>query len=239
MSGVVEHWVNGERNKLPEGSLVFIRPNDAHGFLYETPDSNNTEYVNLSFSQEIAESIFQLLDGVEWASLLESKMPKVAFLNKNSKNRLLTQFEVLNTIDYKDKAAIEMRLKVILADVFLTYFSKKVDYEPDSKPQWLVQLLKEMEEKENFILGINRMVTLSGKSREHLSRSIRKYLGQSLTEYINSLRINYAANLLINTNIPIIDICMISGFQNLSHFYDVFKTRYGTTPLTFKKNYTM
>ena len=238
LSGTVEHWINGETHKLPEGSLVFIRPNDTHGFLYKNPNCNNTEYVNLSFSKELAESIFNLLDGIDWPSLLECKMPKVAFLNKNSKNRLLTSMEVLNTIDYKDKSAIEMRTKIILSDLFLTYFSKKLEYEHDNKPQWLLQLLKEMEEKENFTLGINRMIELSGKSREHLSRYMKKYVGQSITEYVNSLRVNYAANLLINTNIPIIDICMISGFQNLSRFYEVFKARYGTTPLTFKKNYT-
>ena len=239
VSGVVNHWINGEGHKLPEGSLVFIRPNDTHGYLYETDESNNTEYVNLSFSKEIARALFNYLsDGIAWDLLLKSKMPATVLLTNDAKNRLLTRLDTLNTINYKDKKAIEMRTKTILADVFSTYFSQRKDYTKTDNPEWLSQLLKEMQEIENFTLGINRMIQLSGKSREHLSRYMKKYVGKSITEYVNGLRINYAANLLINTNIEIIDICLMSGFQNLSYFYKIFKNTYSLSPLQFKNKYT-
>ena len=50
VSGNVHHWVNETVYILPEGSLVFIRPDDIHGYVYDTPESVRTEYINLTFS---------------------------------------------------------------------------------------------------------------------------------------------------------------------------------------------
>ena len=94
-----------------------------------------------------------------------------------------------------------------------------------------------MEQPDNFIAGIDRMTELSKKSREHLSRSLKKHFDITPSEYVNSLRINYAANLLINTNTQVIDICYNCGFMNLSHFYRIFKNAYTLSPREFRKKY--
>ncbi len=78
------------------------------------------------------------------------------------------------------------------------------------------------------------MVELSGKSREHLARSLKKYYGQSTTEFINDLRLNYAANMLLGSTMPIVDLCYECGFQNISWFYIVFRKKYGVTPRQYR-----
>ena len=80
------------------------------------------------------------------------------------------------------------------------------------------------------------MVALSGKSREHVCRSVKKYYGQSLSEYINDRRLNFLANSLLTTNLPIIDLCYASGFENTAWAYTLFKRKYGTSPAKFRKN---
>ncbi|SHH72406.1 helix-turn-helix domain-containing protein, partial [Clostridium grantii] len=45
----------------------------------------------------------------------------------------------------------------------------------------------------------------------------------------------YAKNLLTNTNMSILDISMESGFENLSHFYHLFKKNFQVTPAKFRK----
>ena len=95
-----------------------------------------------------------------------------------------------------------------------------------------------MEDIKNFTQGIDKMIELSGRSREHVSRSVKKYFNLSVSEYINKLRLNYAANLLLNSNMSIIDISFACGFQNLGYFYRTFKEQYDLTPANFKKIYS-
>ena len=96
---------------------------------------------------------------------------------------------------------------------------------------------KQIQKPENFVKGIDRMIELSGKSPEHLSRSLKKYYNISPSQLISNLKLNYALNLLMNTNMKIIDICFEAGFVNLSTFYDSFKKQYDTTPREFRKKY--
>lgn len=238
VSGVVTHWVNGKEYELPEGSLVFIRPDDIHGYKYNNEKSRDTEYVNLAFSKEIANSVFEFLSpDFPTDTLFKSELPPTVVLNSAEKKRLLSQLSELNTLNWKSEKRFRLRLKTILADIFAHCFYNISDKTDAEIPQWFSQLLKEMNLPENFTNGISVMIEKSRKSREHLSRVTKKYLGVSLTEYINNLRVNYAANLLLNTNFRIIDICYMCGFQNLGYFYKIFKNQYNISPAMFAKRY--
>ena len=91
-----------------------------------------------------------------------------------------------------------------------------------------------MEKKENFSAGISRMYELSERSPEHLGRSLKKYFKETPTELINKLRLNYAANLLVNSDKDITEIAMDAGFENLSHFYHLFKKNFSIAPKEFR-----
>ena len=239
VKGTVEHWINGEVQKLPEGSLVFIRPWDVHGFLYENEKCKDNVYINLSFTKDTMHSLFKYLsDDVIKEALLDNPKPLCSLLSFNSKNRLITLLDELYTIDNNDIRLQNLRVKTILSEIITHYLTLKPQEKIDESPRWLTDLKNEMEKIENFTAGINRMVELSGKSREHLSRCMKKHSSITVTEYINGLRGNYAANLLINSNMQIVDICYASGFQNFGYFYKIFKEKYSASPNEFKKEYT-
>lgn len=238
VSGTVTHWINGMTCKLPEGTLVFIRPDDVHGYIYDNPQSAETTYVNLTFTQNTMDQLFTYLsDSFPSEKLLRSPMPPSVTLSQAEKKRLLHQISELDLVKWQDKHALKLRMRVLLADIFARSFYALPEPEAEEQPLWFSQLTQDMEQPEHFAAGIECMITLSGKTREHLSRCIRKYLGVTATEYINDLRINYASNLLINTNAPILDICFTCGFQNVSRFYQVFKKKYDKTPSEFRKLY--
>lgn len=94
---------------------------------------------------------------------------------------------------------------------------------------------EKMKKPENFIRGSERMLELSGKTREHLSRSMKKYYNTPTT-YINELKLNYAINLMYSSNLSITDICFECGFSNISWFYKLFEREYGISPAKFKRN---
>lgn len=235
ISGTVTHFINGITQKLPEGSLVFIRPEDIHGYVYDTPLSSETAYINLTFTYETAELLFAYLsDSFPSKDLLSCDMPPTVLLNRLEKERLLAQISELNIVNWQDKDALKLRMRAILADIFVRFFYNMPNSKEQSAPMWLSQLLSEMEHPDNFSVGIDWMISLSCRTREHLSRSMKKYYGITLTEYINDLRINYASNLLLNTNTPILEICFACGFQSVSNFYKVFQEKYEVSPREFR-----
>lgn len=238
ISGTVTHLINGITQRLPEGTLVFIRPNDVHGYLYNTPESMDTAYVNLTFTYETAEQLFAYLsETFPSQKLLSCDMPPTIILNKIEKKRLLNLVSELNSVNWQDKNALKLRMRSLLCDIFVRFFSNAPEHDQGDVPIWFSQLLSDMEHPDNFLNGTERMIELSQRTREHLSRCIKKYLGMSATEYINELKINYASNLLLHTNTPILSICFDCGFQNPSYFNKKFKKKYGISPREFRKMY--
>ena len=233
--GMVPHMVNGVMQNLPEGSLVFIRPDDVHGHLCNDPD---TAFINLTFTKETTKALFAyLFDEKKTDEMLYCDMPPMVFLDKTNRKKIVSQINELNTENWKDKDALKIRMRTILVNIF-SYFASSTQETPETViPLWFTELTDAMSKPENFIAGINQMIALSGKSREHVSRSIKKYLGITITDYINDLRVNYASNLLINTNIPIIDICYNCGFQSNSYFYRVFREKNTVSPNVFRNKY--
>ena len=238
VSGSITHYINGVTESLPEGSLVFIRPDDAHSHIYDSPESRNISYINLTFTSETAESLFSYLSDVfPSRNLLSCDMPPKVFLNNIDKNRLVKQIGALNAVNWKDKGALKLHMRALLADIFVKYFYSTPEDAETNLPLWFSRLLSDMDRHENFMQGLDKMIEISGKSREHIARSFKKYLGISSTEYINELRINYASNLILRTNMPMLDICFDCGFQSVSYFYKVFKKKYNMSPSDFRKKY--
>lgn len=233
--GIVPHMVNGITHNLPEGSLVFIRPDDVHSHLCNDPES---AFINLTFTKETTKDLFTyLFEEARAKEMLYCDMPPMVFLDKTNTKKLVAQINELNTENWNDKNALKIRMRTILVGIFSYFASSVPDAQKTDIPLWLFELTNEMIKPDNFVLGINQMIKLSGKSREHLSRSFKKYYGITITDYINDLRVNYASNLLINTNIPIIDICFNCGFQSASYFYRIFKQKNKISPNNFRSYY--
>ncbi len=94
--------------------------------------------------------------------------------------------------------------------------------------------LTQMHSIANFSLGLPRMIEIAQCSQEHLTRECKRHIGDTPTNIINNYRIDYAAYLLKTTNIDIIEIHNTVGFNNLSHFYHLFKKKLECSPRQFR-----
>lgn len=230
------HLANGKLQQLPKGSLVFIRPDDCHDFC--NPELKPITIVHLAVQREIIEKLFDFLsDAFPSQYLLKAPMPPYVVLDSFQMSELSSMLDKLNSIDYEDKRAKTITIRVTLARIFSQYFSDDKSLSPEQQliPEWLSSTCNKMKQLENFSIGLSRMVELSGHTKEHLCRSFKKYYGSTAMDYINELRLTYIANMLIYTNNDIIDICYDSGYTNLSWMYTLFKKKYGLSPSKFRK----
>ncbi len=128
---------------------------------------------------------------------------------------------------------LDIRSTALSTETYDSYRTKSSVLIP---PHWMFILMNEMNKPENFISGLPEMIKLAHISQEHLTRAFRKYLNITPTQYINNLRLTYAAALLSKSSHDITEICFLSGFNNLSHFYHQFKKKYNCSPKQYINN---
>ena len=192
--------------------------------------------LNVAFSSNICEMLFEYLgDGFKKSHLLGSFLPPEVQLNDREFERFSKRMDSICAIDPKNYAEIGSAFRILLFDVFTRHFAEVTEAEEEI-PLWLEDMCNRMKRDGNFVKGSEFFFSLTGRSREHVSRMMKKHLGMTVTEYINSLRLNYIANMLINSNHSISDIIFESGFNNISWASEQFKDKYALTMREYRNS---
>lgn len=233
LDGEAEHKINGESVKLFPLDAVFIRASDTHN--YSEINGAPFSFLNLTFTKATLDAVFDYLaDGYPKRKLFNSKLAPKVRLSGEDYAMLEREMEKLRAISPEDikrrKTSLRVLIMKLFSDVFWGYNSNK-----KTVPEWLIVLVEKMKSEMLFTDGIQKMVEMSGKSREHLTRVLKKYLGKSPSEFINELRLNYIANMLRNSNHKILDIILNSGFNTVSYATGLFYKQYGTSMSQYRK----
>jgi transcriptional regulator GlxA family with amidase domain len=69
-----------------------------------------------------------------------------------------------------------------------------------------------------------------GMSTRQLERLFRRYLNRSPKRYYMELRLQKARNLLMQTDMSVINVALACGFASPSHFSKCYRAHYQTTP---------
>ena len=69
-----------------------------------------------------------------------------------------------------------------------------------------------------------------GLSTRQLERLFRRYLNRSPKRYYMELRLSKARNLLMQTDMSVINVALACGFASPSHFSKCYRAHYNTTP---------
>ncbi len=232
LDGEAFHLVNGEKIPIEKGTAVFIRPADTHD--YVCIDKKRFDMLNITFTAETAEGIFDFLGGVR-QGLASSELPPMCRLSEGEMQRVADKMTYIRLIDDNSTDALRQALRVLVFELVADVFLQRRDGEDISVPQWLSRLCEELREDRNFIEGMAAIPRLTDKSREHVARSMKKYYGVTVSEYINDLRLNYIANMLQHSNHNILDIIFEAGFNNVSWCCKCFKKKYGVSMSEYRK----
>lgn len=235
--------INGREFPLAPNTLYLLTPTDFHSYHVE-PEQSLT-LINVTFSPDCIEDltitemitlthyIFTELDADTAARLIflmrqmKEECTGEKFLNKKYSMGLMSCVLVELLRCYK-MSQVEDHLGAGLSN------SKKHPA-PHALPLPVQNALYfiRLHFRENITL--KDVAQLSGFSEHYMSKLFHRNFGMGFKEYLTSLRLDHARQLLQYSDESITDVAYFCGFNSSSHFLHVFKDKYGTSPLQYRK----
>lgn len=219
---------NGETANLPRRSLCFLNPDDQHE-LQNSQKSDHVQIINCTFSKKLFNDTIKVIKKDlpnppdNWSRTLMNISDRTwqGLINKAN----FLQFERHSYPVPSQQAYFRSLLFDVLC--LLAEPEKSMSAEV---PGWLIKVREDMETDDNFIAGLNRFVKLSGKTQEHLNRSMKKHYKETPTAFINQLRCKKAAKLLLYSRHDIWTVMSECGFKNYPYFLKCFRKSFGLSP---------
>jgi len=158
--------------------------------------------------------------------------------SKNSNNlepALDTDLDVINrlsdaeTIDDLRNTAIDL-IDVITKNMISSIY--------DGNSQIISKAIQFVNSNYMSKINLNMIEKKLHVNASYFSTLFKQEMGISFTQYINNLRIARSCELLVTTNLSIIDISMTTGFDDQSYFTKVFKHETGMTPKQYRSSYS-
>lgn len=228
--GAGSHLVGGRTLPLTPGDLVLVRPEDEHAI--EAAPEGQLHFVNVAIPDR------GWRDFVDWTGLqgalgqwLAASEPPSVALSAERRGECVEAFRLALRAYAQSPDALA--LCRFLGAVLPLLGPGPAVSEP-SGPPWLSRALDTLRDPGHLRAGVPRLLELSGVSATHLARVVRDVHGLTPTELVNERRLVRAAELLTTTPGEVIEVASGCGFENLSHFYRLFRRRYGKPPGAFR-----
>ena len=232
LEGSIEHMVNGRKETLNTGDIVFLRPFDSHIFLRDS--GNICMHRDIMIMAAQFEQACNYIDSTLLSRFLYANAPIKLTLTLTQINyfeEILNNFTNTSPINVQSKIS---KARGIACVLITTLYQNENNYR--QFPAWLNRLLAKMNMVDNFSKGLPHILQQFDYDYPYMCRTFKKYMGMTMTDYLNLNRLNYAGLLLQTSNMSILSIANAVGFNTISNFNKKFKILYKTTPKNFRQN---
>ena len=86
-------------------------------------------------------------------------------------------------------------------------------------------------------ISLEEMATAMGMGRVPFFHKIRSITTKTPAEIVREIRLKHACTLLVSTNINMSELAINIGFMTAENFINIFKEKYGMTPLEYRLKY--
>jgi len=229
---------------INKGEVCILDLNVTHSI---EPSSEDDIAVNIIMKQQFFDGVF--LNFLSDNDIISDFIIKALYSRKKYNEYLLFHTQ-------KNK-----KIEVLMKRMLCEYFDSKVGYTTAIQAYILLlftEILRDYREnmEHNSVKRLNNTIvsevknylcknfkdaTLRSTARhfhfnpDYLSRVLKNSTGQGFTEMLQEIKLREASVLLKNSDISIEEVMNHIGYNNLSHFYRIFKKKFGVTPLDYRK----
>lgn len=233
LEGESTYHVDGRKTIARADELILINSGELHScqvceskayealtviFPFDLLKQANSEIEKYSFNLDVASPNYEKL-----VSLFKETYP----LFKKRASHPFYRLK-LNSVFYE--------ILYILMDSFMV--EKKPSPTFKSQKYWnrCQMIIQYIDDHYKDPLTLDDLSREYGISREHLARTFKDYMGTTFKKHLTSVRLFYAYQLLVYTDISLLEIAMKAGFHDSRSLIKCFKEVYGITPQKYRKN---
>ena len=231
-SGQLE-YSTGTVFALEEGSLFLVPSSVTHRFV-DCPSSPLT--LSVLCIGEVAfrtpQSVAVLWNEAK-KSLPEASPGLVSFEKTRTEFQRLFSTLILemgSELPHRDAAVYAHSVMLITSAVRSVCRASSSDH--PKAPEALLASIATLDDRFTEDVNVGELAEAAGMSYRSYSEHFRKYTGMSVVQYVTHKRLEFAKRRMLETG-DIMGSSLEAGFQDLSHFYRVFKRHTGETPQNF------
>ena len=235
-SGFLTVSISGENYIGKPGDAFVVSPGNLH---FMGSQTGNVDYFTFLFPLKyISFRTDDILDD----KLLEPLNSGHLIISPEMEDTVKEQCEQLVEIygakkeESQSKITAQIKTKIILLQFILELWKKGFIVENDTGGKNTVE--KEMVSyiQQNFTgkILLKEFGEQFHLSEKYISRYFKEHFHITISQYVTYLRLEHAKQLLQDTDIPVTEVAMQSGYQNVSYFIRSFKKTYGMSPLKYR-----
>lgn len=99
-----------------------------------------------------------------------------------------------------------------------------------SQPAWLSRVLLFMEHHFREDITLRAAAEQAGLSDSYFSDRFRKTTGVTFQQHLLQIRLSFAHSLMLGSQLPVTEVCYVSGFRTLTYFEKAYRSKFGSSP---------
>ena len=211
--------------EISKGQLLVLFPDEWHTYAPLAKTGWNEYYIG--FEGSIANALMQ--EG------FLTKGRQVLDIGINEE--LVSLFRRALEIAEADRAASQQYLSGLTMHIIgclLSITQNKLYEAMDNVSQKIERAKVIMQENISKEIGAEELSAKLGLSYSWFRKVFKEYTGYSPAKYIQELKLRKAKQMLIESNLPIKEICYELDYTSAEHFFTVFKKQTGYTPTEYR-----
>ena len=224
--GAMTAILDGQAYVVPAGHLLLTSSYAVHAYRTEESQSND---------------VIVLIIPLASVPSLQKKLNKKAFAQVVYDARQDEEIQALLPLLPKHRAQYSLETTKGISYFLLVLLIERVGLveQPSNQQSGLMRdVLIYLQSNYQQPLRMESLAKQFGYSKSRFSRLFHDHLGCSMIEYLAALRCRQAAQLLLESDMTMLDISLGVGFECLRTFYRAFKACYDMTPSQYIKAHT-
>lgn len=226
------------------GESVIVPPNEVMKIDFpEAHWDNPTQCIALSISKEMIENTFNLLNERFSSKVLTQEwgldLSYFHLINTQDLSEIINRFVRIGVKERsreKDLIA-SLALKELLIRLTQTQARDMLEktYKELSGSNRLAHVVDYIKKNIRENLQLEELASQACMSKAHFLRTFKNELGLTPMEYVVKERLKLAKYYLVMGGFQIQEVCLMSGFNNLTNFIRAFKKEFQHTPKAFQR----
>lgn len=235
--------INNEKFVGQAGDIFIINEDELHEMYVEDAC---TYYYAFLFPMKYLS--FEMKDYVENSYIQALHSKKSAFINKlprcSAYNKVCDQLELILQLNGSKQGSYQFGTKLCLLNIvyllaeenMLLVKTSEGLMNENNKLKLLKDITSYIEKNYKKKIYLEAISKEFGMSPKYFCKFFKDNFNKTFIEYLKALRIEKSMLMLINTDLPIMNIAFASGFENFSYYIRAFKELLGCTPSYYRKH---